>query len=368
MLHVDFSQKSKKMKILYDYQVFIQRFGGISRYAVELFRHLSNETHPVLPKILSDNIYLRELGWKHYSFIKDNHSSIKYNLYKFLNIKQSLLKLHAGKFDVFHPLFINPYFIGHTNKPVVITMHDLNHDKFPDLLQKSDVVIKKEKDVCKRANKIIAISEETKLDLMKFHDVPEEKIKVIYHGMDQNLINCKEKRLHENPYLLYIGGRKAYKNFETFLKGFSLLDNGIDLVCTGAPFSEHEINLMNRLGIQNRVFQKFVSDDEMNNLYFYAEAFVYPSLGEGFGFPILEAYRCSCPCIVSDLMCFHEVGGNGALYFDKNSPDDMAYVINNALSDTAKLTRMREEGKKQLAKFTWEKCAKETEEIYKDLI
>lgn len=356
------------MKILYDYQAFIQRYGGVSRYAVELIRHLSRDVNPILPKILSDNIYMREVGLRSFSFYKNNHSSLKYDIYKALNIQQSLCTLHRGKFDIFHPLFVNPYFIGHTKKPVVITMHDLNHDKFPDLLPKTDIVMAKEKKVCDRADAIIAISQETKLDLMKFHNVPEEKITVVYHGMNQDLIVNQQKRLHPNPYLLYIGGRNAYKNFETFLKGFSMLKSEIDLVCTGAPFSEKEKHLMMELGIKDRVFQRFVSDDELSNLYCHAEAFVYPSLGEGFGFPILEAYRCSCPCIVSDLLCFHEVAGDAACYFDKNSPDDMAYVIDKTLSDSSKLKSMKEKGISQLRKFTWEKCARETEHVYKMLL
>ena len=311
---------------------------------------------------------MKEVGLKQFSFFKKSHSPLKYNIYKALNIQQSLLSLHLRSYDIFHPLFVNPYFIGHTRKPVVITMHDLNHDKFPDLLPKTNIVIEKERKVCERADAIIAISQETKLDLMKYHNVPEHKISVVYHGMDQNLITCKQDRLHKSPYLLYIGGRNAYKNFETFLKGFSMLKCGIDLICTGAPFSEKELNLMESLNIKDRVFQRFVSDDELNNLYCNAEAFVYPSLGEGFGFPILEAYRCSCPCIVSDLLCFHEVAGDAACFFDKNSPDDMAYVIDKTLSDSSKLKDMKEKGISQLRKFTWEKCAKETENVYKKLL
>lgn len=356
------------MRILYDYQSFIQRYGGISRYAVELMCHLSQSTIPVLPKIWTDNVYFEEKAWKYHSFFKNKHISQKYQIYKILNMLQSIGTLYRGEYDIFHPLFVNPYFVGHTKKPVVITMHDLNHDKFPNLLPKTKVVIDKERKVCERADAIIAISNETKLDLMKYHNIPEHKISVVYHGMDQNLITCKQDRLHKNPYLLYIGGRNAYKNFDTFLKGFSMLKSGIDLICTGASFSEKEIYLMESLNVTNRVFQKFVSDEELNNLYCHAEAFVYPSLGEGFGFPILEAYRCSCPCIVSDLLCFHEVAGNAACFFDKNSPDDMAYVIDKTLSDCSKLKEMKEKGISQLRKFTWEKCAQETENVYKKLL
>lgn len=356
------------MRILYDYQAFIQRIGGVSRYAIELINHLSKDVDAILPPILTDNVYIKQEKWQHRSFCENNTSPRKYNVYKTLNIVQSIYKLRCSDYDIFHPLFVNPYFINHTKKPVVITIHDLNHDKFPDLMPNGRKVIEKERKVCERADAIIAISHETKDDLMKFHDVPEEKIVVVYHGMDQSLINSNGNRLHEAPYLLYIGGRNRYKNFKTFLKGFSVMKEKMDLVCTGSSFSDEEKELIKQLGIQDRIYQSFVSDSELYNLLCNAEAFVYPSLAEGFGIPILEAFRCSCPCIVSDIQCFHEVGGDAVLYFNPNDADSIAMTIDKNISNGEKLAAMRKLGRERLRQFTWEKCAANTELVYKSLI
>jgi glycosyltransferase involved in cell wall biosynthesis len=356
------------MKVLYDYQGFTQRIGGVSRYSLELMNNLSPDIIPILPKIWSDNVYLSECHVTHNSFMGANSKSWKYDCYKALNIAQSLYHLHKDDYDVFHPLFYNPYFCNHTNKPVVVTVYDLNFDKFPSMLPNANAVSKRMKKSCSRAQKIIAISDETKIDLIKYHNVPEEKIVTIYLGMNQDLIKVEKDRIQRDPYILYIGARNGYKNFHNFLRGFSLLKGDVNLVCTGMPFNEQEKTLINKLGITKRVFQKFVTDDELYNLLYYAEAFVYPSLGEGFGVPILEAFRCSCPCFVSDIMCFHEVAGDAAYFFNPNEPDSIAKSLDKGMSDSVGLTALKNKGIEQLRKFTWAEMAKKTENVYRNLL
>lgn len=356
------------MRILYDYQGFNQTIGGVSRYAVKLINHLSPNVQTILPQVWSDNIYLKHERWAHHSFLSNNHSKNKYNIYRALNIAQSIEWLTFSKYDIFHPLFCNPYFVNFVKSPVVVTIHDMNHFKFPDLTVKADIVQRKEKEICERANAIIAISEETKSDLLKYLDLPENKITVVYHGIEQESIVFNGSRIFDRPYVLYVGARGGYKNFISFIEGFSLISKDINLVCTGVPFKPSEIELINKLGIKKRVFQKFVSDEELNNLLCNAVAYISSSIGEGFGFPILEAYRCNCPCIISDLKCFHEVAGLAAQYFNPNDPDDIASVINNTIYDEKLLYNMKISGKLQLEKFTWEKTAAKTEKVYEKIL
>jgi glycosyltransferase involved in cell wall biosynthesis len=356
------------MRILYDYQGFNQIIGGVSRYSVELINHLSPNAETILPKVWSDNVYLKHERWAHHSFLSDNKSENKYNLYRALNIAQSIKWLTFSKYDIFHPLFCNPYFVKFVKSPVVVTIHDMNHFKFPDLTIKADIVQSKVKQVCERADAIIAISEETKFDLLKYLDLPENKITVVYHGIEQKSIVMNDSRIFNRPYILYVGARGGYKNFNNFIKGFSLVNKDINLVCTGAPFESFEIELITKLGIKERVFQKFASDEELNNLLGNAIAYISSSIGEGFGIPILEAFRCNCPCIISDLKCFHEVAGLAARYFNPNNPDDIAYVINNTISNEKLLYDMKINGKLQLKNFTWEKTAEKTENVYKNIL
>ena len=355
-------------KVLYDYQGFIQRIGGVSRYCLELITGLSNGFEAVLPNIWSDNLYLKERKLPHRSFLSNNRKSIKYNAYKALNMAQSIGYLRMSDYDIFHPLFYNPYFVGHTKKPVVTTIHDLNFDRFPSMLPSSELVSHRIKQICDRSDVIITVSDETKYDLMKYHKIPEKKIQTVYLGMNQELITVNKPRIHEKEYLLYIGARGGYKNFPTFLKGFSLLRDDIDLVCTGTSFNPEEKGLIGNLGIEKRVYQQFVSDADLYNLLYYAEGFVYPSLGEGFGIPILEAFRSDCPCFVSDIMCFHEVAGDAAFYFNQTDADSIAKTITDGLSDSQALLEKCHKGQEQLKKFTWEKTLRETEEIYRKLV
>lgn len=356
------------MKILYDYQAFIQRIGGVSRYHVELIKNFPNEAKSMLPPILSDNVYLREQGIKHRQFMPEYNIQWKYGIYKALNIIQSLFWIKTKGYDIFHPTFFNPYFVGHCKKPIVVTMHDLNHWKYPELTVKAEIVQEKERVACSAASHIIAISEETKEDLMRYMEIPEKKITVIYHGIDQELMVCHEKPLVEYPYLLYIGGRSGYKNFKIFLQAFVKVDKGVNLVCTGGAFSIEEMEMIASLGLANRVRQMFVCDNDLNNLLCNAIAFVYPSLAEGFGMPILEAFRCNCPCIISDIKCFHEVAGNAAVYFSPKFPEEIAMVINDTICDEGVLQELRKNGIERMKRFSWEKTATATLKIYESLL
>ena len=356
------------MKILYDYQAFIQRIGGVSRYHAELIKNFPNEAESMLPPILSDNVYLREMGIKHRQFMPNYNGRRKYDVYKALNIIQSRWWLATKNCDIFHPTFFNPYFVGHCKKPVVVTMHDLNHWKYPELTVKAGIVQQKERAICNVASHIIAISEETKEDLMRYIEIPEKKITVIYHGIDQELTVCHEKPLVEYPYLLYIGGRSGYKNFKIFLQAFVKVDKRVNLVCTGGAFSTEEMEMIASLDLANRVCQMFVCDNDLNNLLCNAIAFVYPSLAEGFGMPILEAFRCNCPCIISDIKCFHEVAGDAACYLNPQSPEDMATVINNTIYNETKIQKMRKRGIERMKEFSWKKTANETLHVYTSLM
>lgn len=356
------------MKVLYDYQGLIQRIGGVSRYHVELFRNFSDDIEAIMPKILSDNVYLSQFGISHRCIDLPMDNKRKQDLYKAINIMQSRMYLSANSFDLFHPTGFNPYYVGKSRRPVVLTVHDLNFFKFPDMLPKAEIVQNKMRRCINYANHIIAISEETKEDVVRILDISEDKISVVYHGIDQNLIRSEGKALIDIPYILYIGGRNGYKNFTGFLKAFASVDKGINLVCTGMPFNSEEQELIAHLKLENRIRQMFVSDVELNNLLCYAIAFVYPSLGEGFGLPILEAYRCGCPCIISNLKCFREVAEDAALYFNPSDIDDMANTINKAVKDNQQLVVLRERGYQRMKMFTWKKTAHETEKVYHKIL
>lgn len=357
------------MKVLFDYQAFIQRVGGVSRYHCELIKRLPQYgVTPNIPWIFSENLYLNETGVRHGYFLKHLQRPMKTNAYKWFNQKCCIQALDKKDWEVFHPTFVNPYYIEHTKgKPVVVTVHDLIHERMSRF--DSEVVKKKRRIQLEHANAFIVISEETKRDLLDYYGniVDERKVKVIYHGIEQTLIHCEDKPLLRQPYILYIGTREWHKNFISLVKALPYIPKDIFLVCTGKAFSKEELELFSRLRIEDRVKQKFVSDSELQNLLCHAIAFVYPSIMEGFGLPILEAFRCGCPTIISDIMCFHEVAGNAAQYFDPHEIDSIAYTINTTIENKVLLKKIVKEGYRRLKLFTWDITASRTADVYKQL-
>ena len=359
------SNNNYSMRVLYDYQAFNQHHGGVSRYHIELIKHLTKlGVYCEVPFLLSENVYLDEIGIKHINPLSNWRSNLRLNGMKWINQKICLSSIKRGNFDIFHPTFLNPYYVNYTKGiPVVQTMHDLIHEKIDRY--DSKIVREKRKKVLNNADAIICISKETWNDLVKYYDVPESKLHLVYHGSEQSLISCNEKSLFDFPYLLYIGNRAGYKNFEKFLHSFAKLPKDIYLVCTGESFNYSECKKIKELGLSKRVYQKFVTEEEMKVLLCNATAFVYPSLMEGFGLPILEAFRCQCPCLISDISCFHEVGGKAAVYFNPDNVDDMTCKITQTIYDEEKLAALKNQGVEQLKKFTWDNTAQETLKVYK---
>lgn len=357
------------MKILYDYQAFIQHHGGISRYHTELIRNLQPLGHNCyVPFMLSENVYLDSLGLSHAKPLDCLRCKSREKVYKWINQKICLYRIREGNYDIFHPTFLNPYYIKcRHDKPVVVTMHDLNHEKFK-MHDSKNVCIKRKK-VLENADAIIAVSNQTKEELIEFYNVPERKINVVYHGCKQTLIKRNTPKFIEAPYFLYIGGRNNYKNFDKFIQAFSFIDKEIHLVCTGLPLSAKEMEMLSKRGILNRVHQMYVSDEELNALLCNAIAFVYPSLMEGFGLPILEAFRCSCLVLASDIPCFHEVANDAALYFYPKDIESIVDVLKTSIFlSSSKRNNYLYKGFERLKIFTWEKTAIGTEKVYQSAL
>ena len=368
------------MEVLYDHQIFeLQKIGGISRYFIELIKYNPSAKFTVK---YTDNVYLLSNELKKYNIIsnKEYYDNFLIN-YSFkgkgrlLRYYGKLLKrsqpelsikyLKESDFDVFHPTYYDPYFLSYLkNKPFVLTVHDMIHELFPQyFISDKNTVINKKKLILS-ANKINVNSECTKNDLIKLFPDVKEKITVIHHS-------CNFKQLEEilpkEKYILFTGARGGYKNFNTFLQAAAplLIKYDFNLICTGHPFNNEENILINNLQIMNRVSCVFASENQLVELYSKATAFVFPSLYEGFGIPILEAFSSNCPAVLSNTSSLPEIGGDAAIYFDPNSIDDMRIQIERVLTSTTLQNQLIGKGREQLKQFSWEKCAKETMEVYK---
>lgn len=381
------------MKILYDHQAFTyQKWGGVSKSFCELISNRPKGMDYEISIVESDNHHLlssnlvNEVGrisrdlvsfhnrhpfWgreKIYTFLGD--SGILHTA-EATNKRNSIKKLKQGDFDIFHPTFFDNYFLPHLNgKPFVLTVHDL----MPELFgwYKGDPQIANKPELCEKAAAIIAVSENTKKDLCRLYNVPEKKVHVIYHGCPQYTGLSDTQRLIEEPYFLYVGRRDGYKNWIQTISDFAEFHKNhpeVVMICTGADFCEQELRILRELHIDKVVRAIFASDEQMANLYANAIAFVFPSLYEGFGMPILESFAYGCPALLNNKSCFPEIGGEAALYFDSQEGEsNLAELMEDvySMNDDAR-RELNEKGKKRLETFSWNASSRQLYEIYNNI-
>jgi glycosyltransferase involved in cell wall biosynthesis len=276
--------------------------------------------------------------------------------------------------QIVHETYYSP--IAHVPKRSkrVITVHDMIPELFPFFFPNSRTVLKHKKRAIEQADQIICVSKSTRDDLMHFYSVPIEKISVIYHGTEQftELSKSTSTELENKffaPYLLYVGSRRGYKNFHNFLYAFGIsawLKNNFKIIAFGGEYFDKEDSIiLDKAGLSDKhVIFTFGSDEKLHLYYKNACAFVYPSMYEGFGLPILEAMHANCPVICSNISSFPEVAGNTAEYFDPNDIDSIRSVIERTLNSPEKRSEMANAGALRSKIFTWERCAKETFSTY----
>jgi glycosyltransferase involved in cell wall biosynthesis len=248
----------------------------------------------------------------------------------------------------------------------VLTVHDMIHELYKEYFVGDKETIIYKKRLILASNHIIAVSENTKNDLIKIFPEVRNKISVIYHGSSFQQL---EDNISKENYILFTGARWGYKNYFIFIRAVAPLLKKYDLklICTGQPFNDEEKDLLNNLQITNRTTCIFSSENQLSELYSKAKAFVFPSLYEGFGIPILEAFASNCPAILSNTSSMPEIGADAAVYFDPNSIEDMRKQIERVITSASLQNELIKKGQEQVKKFSWEKCAKETMEVYKKL-
>ncbi|MDQ5767543.1 glycosyltransferase family 4 protein [Thiothrix subterranea] len=366
------------MKILYDPQIFTwQKYGGISRYFHEITQNII-EIEGVscdLSLLISNNHYISEKKLtKHIELFKKTDFRGKLRLFDYINKSNTFLELKRQNFDIFHPTYYDPYFLKHLgNKPFVLTVYDMIHEKFGSIFPITDKTTERKKLLVKKAAKIIAISQSTKNDLIQIFDTDESKIEVIHLG---NSIFPKENiNLNlEIPekYLLFVGNRNNYKNFNLFIKGVSSLlksDNDLFVVCAGGgTFTNSELKLLSELGILKQVFQYNSDDETLAFFYRNALTFVFPSLYEGFGIPILESFSCGCPLVCSGISSLPEIAGEAACYFDPYSEESIRNTISTIINDANLRKDLVNKGYGQLNNFSWKKTTEETRKLYEGIL
>jgi glycosyltransferase involved in cell wall biosynthesis len=366
------------MRVLFDHQAFTgHTYGGVARYIFELMRCLEEQDDVAveLSLLLSNNEYLKDQPFgTHYEFKRFAQNPLANQVASLINRLNSIRHLKAGKFDVFHPTYYHRYLLDYIgSKPFVITFHDATSERyaqqFPDVGQHLPEL---KKLLLNRASKIIAISEFSKQEILRFFNINPDRIEVIHLG--STLGQAQTDGLTPLPYdyVLYVGKRPLYKNFNRFFEAITpVLERHRDLhlVCAGGgKFSPEEHAMFGAAGLVDRVHQQGITDATLLHLYQHARAFVFPSINEGFGIPVLEAFSGNCPAILSNRSSLPEVGGNAAVYFDPENNESIAAAVEEVVFDDALRTELVQRGSERLKLFSCEKTASETLNVYKELV
>jgi glycosyltransferase involved in cell wall biosynthesis len=391
----------KHMKILYDHQMFYrQNYGGVSRYFCELMNQFSLDPDIsfILPLryVQNDNLEqfpnLNQYWSKRYNCLYNNHfissiqKKIRFNALNFAlnyvinNQGESERLLKEQDFDVFHPTYYEPYFLKYLQKkPYVLTVYDMIHEIFPKYFKANDQTKVWKKQLIEHAGAIIAISENTKQDILKFTDVNPDLVRVIHLGNPFEHFNeppqvqtSQDPPIFKKPYLLFVGGRPAYKNFNFFIESVAgmLCKNGeLHVVCAGSvPFTPQEKKFLKDMNILQKVHHVKINDTILKNLYKNARAFIFPSLYEGFGLPVLEAFSCGCPVILNNSSSLPEIGGDGAIYFNPDNRESIICAVETVLFNEEYREDLIKKGFERLKFFSWEKTAYSTKKVYDNLL
>ena len=354
------------MKVLYDHQAFtMQYFGGVSKCFCELISHFPNGVETEISIVQSDNVHLKQSGLcgklhpvdiDSYKFREQYNFPGAYRLYcavnklfpslptaENINKLKSIELLKSREYDIFHPTFFDSYFLPYLDgKPFVLTIHDMMPEIFLQYFGKNDMQIKGKKKLVDKASAIIAVSKQTKNDLIDILKV---------------------------PYFLYMGTRNAYKNFDRLVIAFSQVAEcykNLLLVCTGGDFNASEMKLLQQYGVKDRVVHLFASEKDVKNLYAFAKAFIYPSLYEGFGMPILEAFAYGCPVLLNKKSCFPEIAGDAGVFFRvDNDISDLREKMEEVLDwNDEKRNLVIQKGYERLTFFRWEESSRQLLAVY----
>jgi glycosyltransferase involved in cell wall biosynthesis len=268
--------------------------------------------------------------------------------------------------------------------PSIVTLHDLQYLEYPEYFSPTRRIYLRfvvPRSMC-RASMIIAISEFTRESLHRMLNISTEKIRVVYEGgvsLKDRSLQCDEQKVAQKfkltrPFYLSVGSSLPHKNLPRLIRAFAsvVTDIPYDLVIVG-EHSPHEHILqqtINAVGVANvgRVrLLGFISRQDLMCLYHRAEAFVFPSLYEGFGIPVLEAMDCGCPVLASNRTALPEIIGDAGILFDPTNVDDIARSLREIYRDPTVRSSLKEKGLKRAQEFSWQRMAEQTLQLYEEL-
>ncbi len=299
-------------------------------------------------------------------------------LWPYTKYKKQAKWLESQKLDLFHgPANIAPLF--YTGK-IVVTIHDLISYEHPEWFPKPSLAEKfwKKKLVpnsIQKASRIIAVSNSTKQQIISHFSIDEQKIDTIYEGLTINVeiqeeSNILQKHKITEPYLLYIGTLEPRKNIVRMIEAFSKIsakNPSLKFVIAGKKGWKYEqiFEIVRHHNLESRIiFPGYITEADKYTLHKHALAFIWTSLAEGFGLPILDAMRLGLPVLTSNCSSMREITGEAALKANPLAVDEIAEGMRKLVADENLRSELAEKGLKQAEKFSWEKSARQTINTY----
>ncbi|AXI24803.1 glycosyl transferase family 1 [Methanofervidicoccus sp. A16] len=356
---------------------------GVGRYIYNLIRELS--------KISKDDLFLinyienntfnlnKIIINNPFNFLPKKYAYYSWHIYLNYYLKSKKLDL-----DIIHsPENITLFIKLRENQKKVITVHDIMpyiFNQYHHLLLRCSYKFFLLKTL-RTADKIISVSYNTKKDIIKYFKIPEDKIKVIYHGIDRNykplpeeeIESIKKKYNINYPFILYTGGLAPNKNVERLIYAFYKLKKKLPeykLIITGIKRYKYKsiFETIDKLNLQKDIiFTGYVPEEDLPALYNAADLFVYPSIYEGFGLPPLEAMACGTPVITSNTSSLPEVVGDAGIMVDPYDVDGLSKAMYEVLTNDGLREELRKKGLERAKLFSWKECAEEHLKVYEEV-
>jgi glycosyltransferase involved in cell wall biosynthesis len=363
------------MDILYTPEIFSnQKYGGISRYYTDLMSEMIRKKNTViLPHIFHNNIHLKEYQVQNDKKISGKYINTKTKMLIANHLLNNLLIYKANRElnnratkYIYHSTYYNS-FLENKYSCKVVTVYDMINEKYGKKYKfpNNNKLIEKKYKAMKNADHIIAISNTTKKDILRYYDIKEEKISVVY--LNASKINIKEKK----NIILYVGNRNYYKNFnilfDAFIHSKSLNENNT-LVCFGGEkISKYEKHLVINNNLSGSIQFITGGSEKLKELYAMSKVFVFSSLYEGFGIPLLESIHSGCLPLCFNIDVFNEIGKDSLIYFHNKEDliEKLEYILSmNETDYYENLIKLRN----TTNSFTLENMVLNTEKVYQSLL
>lgn len=369
------------MKIFLEGKIFEEQpLGGISRIYHEILPRICALDWRVSFSILTSESLLQSLPehsqiFRHFSHIPVRRllrpQTVFWRLQDYLRTRVQSRFITHDKNTVWHATYFQ--LPGWWHGPKVVTVYDLIHEKFPHFFAKNydEILRKRKRRAILAADKVICISETVRSEVVETYNIPQERVVAIPLACGEIFRPLPEEDippeyLVKPPFILYVGMRQHYKNFKTLLDAYSgwAHKHEIKLLVVGTPWSEEERRQITGAHLESQVIlRSAVNDEELCALYNQALAFVYPSLAEGFGIPLLEAMACGCKIVASRIPVFAEVARDVPYFFEPLNKDELI----SALDMACFLGESPARPNSPLEDYSWDRTARETLRVYEEL-